>query len=45
MNGEQIDVAEVVQEAVKDMSASALSGATTSAVDVTKETIDIVKEL
>uniref|UniRef100_A0A098DPZ1 Uncharacterized protein n=6 Tax=Fusarium sambucinum species complex TaxID=569360 RepID=A0A098DPZ1_GIBZE len=45
MNGEQIDVAEVVQEAVKDMSASALSGATASAVDVTKETIEIVKEL
>ncbi|KAG5655905.1 hypothetical protein KAF25_000825 [Fusarium avenaceum] len=46
INGEHIDVAEVVQEAVKDMSASALSGATSSAVDVTKETVEtIVREL
>lgn len=45
MNGEQIDVAEVVQEAVKDISASALSGTTGSVVDVAKETVEIVKEL
>jgi len=46
INGEHIDVAEVVQEAVKDMSASALSGTTASVVDVTKETVEtVVREL
>ncbi|KAF4449090.1 hypothetical protein F53441_7579 [Fusarium austroafricanum] len=46
INGEHIDVAEVVQEAVKDMSASALSGTTARVMDVTKETVEaVVREL